>query len=57
MNALQRFFANGHAKPGLPDEVEVAVAEMLREAEELRQLLRIRRAGPRADANSLGVTD
>jgi hypothetical protein len=48
MNALQRLFANGHAESALPDEVEAAVSEMLREAGELRRLLRDRRERKRA---------
>jgi hypothetical protein len=43
MGTLQRMFANGHSKPVLPDEVETAVNEVLREAEELCRLLRERR--------------
>jgi hypothetical protein len=38
-----RKVANGRAKPALPDEVEIAVNEVLREAEELCRLLRKRR--------------
>ena len=43
MGALQWWFANGHSKPLLSDEVETAVNEVLREAEELCRLLRNRR--------------
>ena len=43
MGALQRLFANGQAKPAIPDKVELAVNEVLREAEELCRLLRNRR--------------
>jgi len=50
MGALQRLFANGHAKPALSDEVETAVNEVLREAEELCRVLRTRREGSAARA-------
>ena len=44
MSALRRVFSNGHSKPALlPDEVETAVKEVLREAEELCRALRKRR--------------
>ncbi len=42
MNALRRAFANGHTKPALPDKLEIAVNEVLREAEELCRMLRKR---------------
>jgi hypothetical protein len=52
MGALQRLFVNGHAKPAVPDEVESAVNGVLREAEELRRLLRDRRERRRERADT-----
>ena len=43
MSALQELFVNGHSKSGVSDDVETAVNEVLREAEELCRLLRTRR--------------
>ena len=43
MSALRSVFANGRTKPVLSDELESAVNEVLREAEELCRLLRERR--------------
>ena len=43
MVAIYRLFPNGHSKPVLSDKVEIAVNDVLREAEELCQLLRKRR--------------
>jgi hypothetical protein len=43
MSPFQKLFANGHSSSGLSDEVETAVNEVLREAEELCRLLRSRR--------------
>jgi len=40
MSALRRLFANGQPKPAPTDKVEAAVNEVLKEAEELRRLLR-----------------
>ena len=43
MDALRRLFANGSSTPVLPGELEMAVNDVLREAEELCWLLRKRR--------------
>ena len=43
MSALRSVFANGRTKPALSDELETAVNDVLREAEELCRLLRDRR--------------
>lgn len=43
MSAFQKLFANGASKAGLSNEVEMAVNEVLREADELCRLLRSRR--------------
>jgi hypothetical protein len=59
MSPLQRLFANGHAKPARSEEVETAVSEVLREAEELCQLLRVRREqiAARPRRSSIAATD
>ena len=43
MSALHRLFANNPSKAALPVELEAAVNEVLREAEELCRLLRSQR--------------
>jgi hypothetical protein len=43
MDALRRLFANGSSTPALAGELEIAVNDVLREAEELCWLLRKRR--------------
>jgi hypothetical protein len=40
MDALRRLFANGHSTSALAGELEIAVNDVLREAEELCWLLR-----------------
>jgi len=59
MGALQRLFTNGRAKPVPHDEVETAVNDVLREAEELCRLLRTRRErrAARAMPNPITATD
>lgn len=43
MDALRRLFANGHSTPPLAGELEIAVNDVQREAEELCRVLRKRR--------------
>jgi hypothetical protein len=43
MGALRKLFANGHSTPALTFELEIALNDVVREAEELRCLLRKRR--------------
>ena len=50
MGALQRLFTKGHSKPVLTDKVEIAVNDVLREAEELCRLLRKQRQNRDASA-------
>jgi hypothetical protein len=61
MVAIHRLFTNGHSKTELSEEVEIAVNGVLREAEELCQLLRKRRekqekSVPAKAIHSHGVT-
>ena len=56
MRALQRLFTNGRAKPSVSDEVETAVIEVLREADDLCRLLRKRRERSAAQALPKPIT-
>jgi hypothetical protein len=40
MHALRRLFANGSSTPALAGELEIAMTDVLREADELCSLLR-----------------
>ena len=56
MQTLRGLFSNGHSPPLLADKLEIAVSDVMRQAEELCCLLRMRREAVSLDVRS-GSTD
>jgi hypothetical protein len=54
MDALRRLFASAHTTPALAGELEIAVHDVLREAEELSWLLRKHREKRQSGSHANG---